>query len=414
MSRSVRLSVFLVAALFALVLSACGADATATPTATATPPQSADPSATPDANDDFQAEWDALIEAAQEEGELVWVAGGTAGRTYRPIADLFSEKFDIDVTFSTGSGTQQTARVLAEQAAGKYDVDILMIGETSAQQLLEADGIIDLNPLLIHPDAIDGSKWYGGHLWFTDPQQKYQINTGGSAVPENLSMRYNTNLVTQEDIDSWDSIFDFLDPKWKGKIVALPPTTGGAGGSYYNILANPNYDGEAFLRQLFDPELDVFFTDDFRTLSEGVARGQFAFGILIGAGANDIDALGAEGAPVAQLIKPLAEGYTLTGAGSGSQLSIASNAPNPKAAQLFLNWWLTQEGQTARHQLSESIVDPSLRTDVVCAGAPATTEEECREDGVNYVYLTADPELTAKREELNQKAIDLYLEIHGE
>ena len=416
MQSRTRLLLLVAIVLSVLALVACGSDPTATPNATATQPAASTgtPNATPGPNDDFQAQWDALIQAAKAEGDLVWVAGGSAGRAYRPIADHFQQKFGINVTLSQGSGTQQTERVLNEQANGQYLVDILMIGETSAQELLAQDGIVDVNPLLFHPDAIDESKWYKGKLWFTDPDQKYQINTGANATPENLSMRYNTNLVTDADIEGWTSIFDFLDPKWKGKIVAIPPTTGGAGGSYYAIMVNSNYDGEAFLRELFDPELEVDFIEDFRLIRDGVAQGKYAFGILIGSGGEDIDRLGDEGAPVARLNKPLEEGYTLTGAGSASQVSVAAKAPNPNAAKLFLNWWLTQEAQTLRHTISEGDVDPTLREDVECFNQPSTDDIECREPGRDYPYLTADPELTSQREQANDRAIEIYQEVRGQ
>ncbi|MCI0888247.1 MAG: hypothetical protein J4N28_01350, partial [Chloroflexi bacterium] len=76
------------AAVLALLVSACGADATATPTSvpTATPLPGATPTPTPDEAALFQIEWDALIEAAQAEGDLILVFGGAAGRNFRPIA----------------------------------------------------------------------------------------------------------------------------------------------------------------------------------------------------------------------------------------------------------------------------------------------------------------------------------------
>ena len=79
------------AVLLALLLVACGADPTATPTSepTATPLPGATPTPTPDEAALFQIEWDALIEAAQAEGDLILVFGGAAGRNFRPIAAVF-------------------------------------------------------------------------------------------------------------------------------------------------------------------------------------------------------------------------------------------------------------------------------------------------------------------------------------
>ena len=78
----------LTAVAMALSLAACGGDPTATPTVapTATPPPQAAP--TPDAAALFEAEWAALIEAAQAEGQVVLTFGGSAGRNFRPEAGL--------------------------------------------------------------------------------------------------------------------------------------------------------------------------------------------------------------------------------------------------------------------------------------------------------------------------------------
>ncbi len=51
-------------------------------------------------------------------------------------------------------------------------------------------------------------------------------------------MRYNTNVVSQADIDAINSVYDYLDPKWKGKLVALTPISEQVAG-YYSHMAHP-------------------------------------------------------------------------------------------------------------------------------------------------------------------------------
>ena len=410
MKSSSRLMLMVLAATMALVVAACGADPTATPRPT---PTTAGPEATPTPNAEaiFQAEWAELIAAAQAEGEITLVFGGSAGRNYVPVTKAFEEQFGIKVILSAGSGSKQTARVLAEQSAGNYSVDLLMIGGTSAELLAEANGLQEITPSLIHPDVLDTSGWYKGQIWFTDGAQKYVINSGASAAPINLSMRYNTDLVTEADVAGWKSVSDFLDPKWAGKIVALTPLTGGAGGTYYGLMANPNIDAEALLRKMFDPALDVFFTDDFRLIADGVANGKFAFGINIGSAGRDIDKLKDLGLPVERLNKELAEGYDLSGAGSGDNIMLPVNPPHPNAAKLYLNWFLSIEGQTAVMTVSDGEPDPTLRIDIPCVGV--IDPVDCRVEGKNYFYPTADPEFTVRRDEFLQKSKDLFAEVRG-
>ncbi len=136
-------------AVLAFVLAACGGDPTPTPVPTSTPvPLAAGeptltPTATPDAAALFQVEWDALIAAAQVEGEVVLVFGGSAGRNYRPVAEFWQDKFGVKAIVSTGSGSEQGERILAEQRAGQYEVDIMMIGATTGSTRLIPAGAVE-------------------------------------------------------------------------------------------------------------------------------------------------------------------------------------------------------------------------------------------------------------------------------
>jgi ABC-type Fe3+ transport system substrate-binding protein len=77
---------------------------------------------------------------------------------------------------------------------------------------------------------------------------------------------------------------------------------------------------------------------------------------------TDIQEAAKQGLPVAELKRTLREGTVAEIRGQGVVLA---NAPNPRAAQLFLNWILTKEGQTALQEKSlAEDPDPSMRTDV--------------------------------------------------
>ena len=107
-----------VLAVIALMAAACGSDPTPTPRPTPTPTAMAEPTPTVSAEAMFQDEWDALAAAAAEEGKLI-VAGGTSGsRDNRPVWDVFSEKYGIEVIVSGGANQDTTDRILAEQSAG--------------------------------------------------------------------------------------------------------------------------------------------------------------------------------------------------------------------------------------------------------------------------------------------------------
>lgn len=403
-----------VATAVVILLVACGADPTTTPTSTpavaptpvptaaATPP--AAPTPTPDAAALFQAEWDALIGAAQEESELILVMNPGAGRHFRPMVGIFEEKFDIKAVVSTGSGSSQANRILAERDAGQYLVDVMFAGATTGTtRMVPANALEPIAELFIHPEVTDESLWLGGRHWYADAEQQFVFSYAAKAGPMNMSMRYNTDLVTPEDIDNFNSVFDYLDPKWKGMIVALVPGEG-AGGIWHTAYVHPDI-GPGWIDAFVSPELDVTFTNDLRFITDGVAFGKFAMGIAIGAAAGGIDALGDLGQPVAKLVKEFKEGGVMTG--NQSNFMVPTNQPHPNAAKLWVNWFLSKEGQTLTHTVEgEGTAEPSLREDLTEFGR--TREFERRVPGQSYYFLSSDPVLAALRSEAFAYAREAY------
>ena len=392
----------------ALLLAACGADPTATPTSapTATPrPEQPAATPTPDAAALFEAEWEALIKAAQEEGQLSLVFGGNAGRNYRPVANFFGEKFGIQMIIATGSGSAGVNRVLAEQTTGRYLVDAMYGGPTSvATRLIPANAVIPIADLFIHPEVTDKSLWYAGKHYYSDPQQQFHFAFAAAAGPENMGMHYNTDLVSQEDIDAMSSVFDFLDPKWKGKIVAHPPVGGGSSGTYYKAFVHPDI-GTEWIDGFLSPELDVTFSPDERFIVDGVANGKFHMAVAAG-GLQDLEALETLGAPVKELVKEFKEGGDLAATSSTHNVAVPINQPHPNAAKLWINWWLSKEGQTQMHMLAEVLAEPTLRADVTEWGK--TNPASRRVEGKSYFFFGTDPEYVVLRQEANDYATAVY------
>ena len=126
-----KLALVLLSMLALLVIAAaCGSDPTATPRPTATPipptptpvPVMADdpmPTPTPEPTvDPFEADWEALVAAAREEGRLDAFICCALGRRFDAHIDAFQQNFGVEIVSATGSSRQQADRVLAERAAG--------------------------------------------------------------------------------------------------------------------------------------------------------------------------------------------------------------------------------------------------------------------------------------------------------
>ncbi len=360
--------------------------------------------------------WDKTLAAARKEGKVVVVLGGGASRRYRPVFQFFEDKFGVRTVISTGGGRKQADRLLAERGAGKYKVDIFMVGPTTGNTRLIPNGVADpIKPLLFLPDVVDQSLWYKGRHYYSDPEEKYIFALSGAADLTPLSVRFNTDKLPVKEAKKIDSMWRFLDKKrFAGQIVACPPTIAGAGGSYFTVQVHPDL-GEKYLRGFFDPELDVKFIRDFRQVADGVARGKYTMAIFVGSAGQDIDRLGDVGLPVASLQeileRPLKERPTLQGTGSSSTILVVNRRPHPNAAKLFVNWFLSKEGQTVMHTKSGRSPSPTFRVDVTEMGK--VHKADMRRPGVDYLTLAHDPEAQKKRGWALKNAEKLYKQFRN-
>ena len=417
-------------ALFALLLlPACGAsddtptpaDPTATPTPTAQPggstpaptPPPAEPTATPTpAPSAFEIEWEALKAAAREEGKMTLVTGNTSSRSLVPIVrGAFGEQFGIDVTITGGSGSQHAPRIAAERQAGRYEVDIVILGRsTVGPRLAEPGFMTPIDDQLFHPDVLDLSKWWGNRFWYREPEgvePKYSLAFSVKASQNPIEPTYNTERVTEADIADINSVWDFFDDKWKGQIIALSPLDTGASGTIHVIYAHPEM-GPEWLARFYDKEFGVTFVSDVRSIVDSIALpGGHAFSIFDQGASSAILALKKEGLPVDAWSKNLKEGGVFRTTSSLAWIGMMDRAPNPNAAQLFLNWFLTQEGQTALQTLYTTAPNPSLRLDVPPG---ETLPQERIEPGVAYEMASLDTSLPDLRAEAIEFAQRTFLE----
>ena len=369
-----------------------------TPTPTPTPlPGAAPPTATPDTG--FQAEWDALILAAQEEGKLV-VAGGGGVAPMEPIYKIFTDKFGVKVILGRGSSTEHAQRILAEQANGRFTVDVAHSGANSANTRYIANGMAQtIEPYLFHPEVIDKSNWFGGRFWWTDEAGEYHfVMTSNITSAAGISAWWNTNRVSLEEAQAWDSTFSILDPKYRGNIIILSHLVGGATGSDLKEFLDPLVGPEWFETLYVD--MDVVFTPDFNVLIDGLSFGTYAIADELGSANTELQEIRDAGGPVMGYPDafengimpgvPITRTLNATG-GAGGMLLLMRNLPHPNATKLYVNWILSREGQQAIHD-NIAPGDPpgelhnrvSLRRDVT----PGLTRASRRwEDGVTYANV---------------------------
>jgi ABC-type Fe3+ transport system substrate-binding protein len=393
-----RIYLGLILATIAMLVAACGGD---DPTATATtPPATAAPTAEATA-DPFIAEWDALVAAAQAEGTVNVMAGGSASRGYRPIVDAFQEKYGIEVSMSTGSSSANVDRVLAERSGGKFTEDIALAGGRSGARLVTAGALLPIASLLIHPEVTDTDLWYEGKHWWSDADQQYMFSYAAEVVNPPMTIVYNKDTVNPDDITS---VWDLLDPKWS--IVSAPPTFASGQTSYFEQWIHPDI-GPEWVEQFLLAD-HVTFSIDTRTSVDGIAGGKFDMSVMGANVSGEVEALLEQGTDLGLIVmsKELKEGGRLTGTGSSRNVEAMEGAPHPAAAKLFLNWLLSREGQTAFLARFDGIPSQTLRIDDIPFGK--TLEAERRTPGVTYTFTSADPELIAQIEPTLVDIVAIY------
>lgn len=298
----------------------------------------------------WQEEWNWLVQAGKKEGKVA-LFGPVGVDIRRALTESFEKKFGISVEYLALRGGEMAARLRTERDAGLYLWDVYISGTTTALGNLKPIGALDpVEPALVLPDVRDTKKWQGGKLWFAD---KDRINLV-PALTVRPAFAVNSNLVKSEQ---FKSVRDLLDPRWKGKIlVARDPQQPGPGQAIFTHFYLHKDLGPNFIRALAKQELTVLRDD--RQAMDWLGQGRFL--IALGPPETISEDLHKRGVPIS-LIPPqqLREGGDLSP--GPASLALMNRAPHPNAAKVYINWFLTREGQA---EFSKVTGIPSLRVDV--------------------------------------------------
>ena len=303
----------------------------------------------------WKGEWTRVIKAAKQEGQLSLYGGQEI--THPDIIAGFNKEFPfIRVTSASGRAADMMTRIVAERRADRYLADVTASGP-NGPRMLYLNKILDpIAPTFILPEVSDLSRWYGGRHWYADPENKYIFMFEGTIVSTGLS--FNNKLVSMDEIKSY---WDLLQPKWRGKLLGQDPR-GAALWTPVLILYHRAGLGAEFLRRLYT-ETDITLFRDRRQGTNWLATGKFSVCHLC----RDIDKAAKQGLPV-EYISPdrLKEGGSVGGGGS-SVLALINRAPHPNAAKLFINWYLSRQGQALWQQVmnvKEVEASDSMRIDI--------------------------------------------------
>ena len=274
-------------------------------------------------------EWEKTVELARKEGKgVVSIPASTELRA--GIENSFEKRYGIDVEPVVGRASSIVRKMIDESKAGVRYVDLHMGGSESIVTGMLPEGILEpLEPLMLLPEVKDPKQWYGGHVW-VDTAKRF-VYSSQAFQTENIWI--NSQLMKADEVRSFD---DLLNERLKDRIGLLDPRTGGSGASTWSYLRE--IKGEDYLKRLVGQKLAL--SRDQRVLAEILAKGKLA--LVIGLTYYSYAPFVKAGLPVAPLPAPK-EGVYVAG-GSGHLVAL-KNAPHPHATKVFVNWFLSREGQ---------------------------------------------------------------------
>jgi len=321
----------------AVVVVACAAAPTATPTAapTATKAPAAAPTAvaaTPTkapatGGIDVPAgkmvsgiETGADIDKAKKEGKVVWYSAERE-MDMNKIQETFNKKFEgIDARSSylreqTG---RLYAKLVAERDAGQFIADVVNLTDLAIVMDAQKKGIYDkyLSPQLKNIDKTYMSDPPGLFTW-------NKVQVGG--------ISYNPDKTKPEDAPK--TYKDIMNAKWAGRVNHKDSASGMQFAQWFAMRKLFGNDYWTQYAKAVQPKCYASTAQQFEKIISGedLVNGMAQHSTFV--------TEKAKGSPVAYVIPP--EGVSM-----GWQImGVATKAPHPESAKLFVDYALSQEGQ---------------------------------------------------------------------
>jgi ABC-type Fe3+ transport system substrate-binding protein len=340
----------------------------------------------PAAAQDWAAQHKAMVDAANQEGELV-----LQSQPFQTARDFLQREWpkaypNIKLNMSALPEPQFWARLRTERAAGKFLWDMAVSGASTGYTFSKEGAVDPLMPELVDPGVNKPEMWGGWDSAFMDLDKKYVLSVSSFIA----SPYFNAAHVSPTEI-ARDGIKAMLNPAYAGKIIWQEPTLPGGGRTLAQLIyAQLGEDG---LRKLLVDQKAILAQNQ-QQVVEAMARGTAWIGILpsvrgligpylqAGVKVDDLRTFGNTPETGVQSV-------------GGATVYVFNKRPHPNATRVFLSWFLSREVQSG---FAIATAQASRRTDVPHAGDPDAKPIP----GAKYI--------TPQREE-NQEAQDKVLAL---
>ena len=257
----------------------------------------------------------ALVEKARSEGEVSFYSSLQA-QQIEPFVQVFRKRYPfIKVNPYRVSGNRQVIKIQTEMNAGNHLFDVT---NGSAEQAAAIKKI----------GAIDPYNSPQRDFFNVPNKDREGYFTSLYTIP--IVLGYNTNLVKRAEAPR--TYEDLLQPKWKGNM----------------FLDDEAYEWFAVLLKHMGREKGLQYMRNLAKQDLRMVRGRTAQSQLLSAGERPLAIalsghtvldLKARGAPIDLVIL---DPYFA----QANKLMLARHAPHPHAAALFVDWSLSEEGQS--------------------------------------------------------------------
>jgi iron(III) transport system substrate-binding protein len=272
-------------------------------------------------------EW---IEGAKKEGGLRMGATWDPPQ-YRKMTEAFAERYPfIKHDYSRGNRQDRTLKPLMAFQSGRSTVDVIVgLGATFAM-FKEAGALVDMRGLPNWDKVLDGRKDDEG-LWVGQRVAYWCI-------------AYNTDKMKVENLPkAWDDLLG--NPAWSNGQLALTNRPNLWFASLWSVEGNGEAWGKRYATRLFREVKPQLRKEGNNALLALLAAGEFA--AVVPASPARLRQYQKKGAPISWHCP---EPVPL----SVSELGIMKNNPNPYASLLWVNWFLSKEGQIAQFNADKS------------------------------------------------------------
>jgi len=271
----------------------------------------------------YPAGYQQLVAAAKKEGKLV-VYGATDSKATQPLIKDFSALYPgIVVEYNDMNSTEVYNRFISEAAAGGDTADVLWSSAMDLQIKLAAGGYA------LPYKSVEAGKIPGWAVW---KDMAYGTTFEPAAIV------YNKRLVTGAEIPQTHADFARIitQPKFKDKVTTYDIEKSGVGFMFMSQDAQ-DYPQFGALQQAFGAAR-VRVQSSTGTMLERISSGENLIGYNV---LGSYALVRAKNDPSLGVVLP--KDYTLI---MSRVLFINKSAKHPNAAKLWLDYMLSQRGQT--------------------------------------------------------------------